>query len=870
MSNKGSFTTPEKNGIIKPSQHIKKGDKVAHFEQDVWSIFTPLAAQLNAVNLGQGFMNFPPPDFVKEAAKNAIMDNECNQYSHPKGRIRLRKALAKAYEPLFGNRNLDPEMEIIVTAGANGGMYAIFAGYLDDGDEVILMEPFFDQYVANITMNGGVPVYIPLRVEGDSNSTISSAKWTLDIAELRSKITPRTKIIVLNTPHNPVGKVFSRDELHEIGQVAIDYNLLIISDEVYDRLYFRPDTHERIANLPGMWERTITVGSGGKTFGTTGWRVGWLIGPAILIETALAAHTRILFCTNSPLQEAIAIGFEKADENQYFDTQIVEYGRKRDKLMRVFDELGLPYTIPQGSYFILVNTSRIKIPPGYPFPAIIKNRPKDFQTCYWLAKEIGVVGIPPSEFYSPPNRHLAVDYARFAFFYLIGASNYNVFFLLYLKLIVRLFLLVMADQDITHLKTFKQPIERAKSTKMTVRHGSTSHSNSPNSSPRPHSANNSDSLGIPSALMINLPLGDSKITLDRVPNVVQNFLIEQDLKQQSGITWRMVLQNLSLIGLWYFFSTALSFYNKYLMGRNKFNLKLPIFVSAIHTGLHFLVTYALMRGTCPAVYRKPEGKTVSRKSYITRVIPTAIAAALEISTSNASLVFITLTFYTMVKSSAPIWVLCFAFLFRLEQVRLSLIGIILVISFGVILTVAGEAKFNLLGFLLVFGSGILSGLRWSLTQMLLQKEDGLNNPITTLFYVSPIMFACMFILSLIFEDPLEQFSTSEHFRDSETSIKTFFLMLAGGFLAFFMTLAEFALIQNTSTVTLSVAGISKELLVITLSVLINKDEITYINVLGLVISISGIAAYNYYKIKAHKDRKGKYQQLPLNKIDISD
>ncbi|CAG8628641.1 6071_t:CDS:2 [Ambispora leptoticha] len=264
-------------------------------------------------------------------------------------------------------------------------------------------------------MHGGVPVYVPLRPKFDGNKVISSNEWRLDINELRAKITPKSKIIVLNTPHNPIGKVFSKEELIEIGQVAIDHNLLIISDEVYDRLYFRPDTHERIANLPGLWERTITVGSAGKTFGVTGWRVGWLIGHHHLIETALAAHTRIVFCTNSPLQEAAAIGFEKADEHNFFDNQIAIYERRREKLIQPFADLGLPYTIPQGSYFLLVNISKIRVPENYQFPDIIQKRPKDFKVCYWMAKEIGVVAIPTSEFYSSENHHLGENYARFAF-----------------------------------------------------------------------------------------------------------------------------------------------------------------------------------------------------------------------------------------------------------------------------------------------------------------------------------------------------------------------------------------------------------------------------------------------------------------------
>ncbi|CAG8593899.1 9395_t:CDS:2 [Ambispora gerdemannii] len=381
-----------------------------------------------------------------------------------------------------------------------------------------------------------------------------------------------------------------------------------------------------------------------------------------------------------------------------------------------------------------------------------------------------------------------------------------------------------------------------------------------------------------SNIIITLPLGgDSTITLDRSPNAVQNFLIEQELKQRSNsIALQTVLTNLTYIAIWYFFSTALSFYNKYLMGKNKFDLSLPILVSALHAAMHFAITSVLMRGTCPAVYRKSSTENskplVSRQSYMSRVVPTAIAAALEICMSNASLVFITLSFYTMVKSSSPIWVLVFSFIFGLEQPRLLLVAIISIISLGVVLTVAGETKFDLTGFTLVLGSAIISGLRWSITQMLLQKEEGINNPIATLYYLSPIMCSLMIVLSLIFENPFARIANSEHFRDVATASRTLALMLSGGLLAFCMTIAEFALIKNTSTVTLSVAGISKELLIIGLSVLINHDKLTNINLLGLIISIFGIAAYNYYKIRKNNlgDRKGKYQQLATHKNESSD
>ncbi|KAG0948715.1 hypothetical protein G6F57_004264 [Rhizopus arrhizus] len=401
--------------VMAYSTKIKPSQRVSNFGRDVWSIFTPLAAETKAINLGQGFMNFTPSKVVQNACKEALDKVESNQYCHPKGLLRLRNALSTSYKKEFNGRELDPETNIVITAGANEGIFAVMAGFLDKGDEVIVMEPFFDQYIPNITMNGGVPVHVPLRPPADADHrAVSSHEWTLDISELESKITQKTKVIVLNTPHNPIGKVFTDDELNAIGQLAEKHDLLILSDEVYDRLYYPP--FERIPRIGNkFWDRTITVGSGGKSFAATGWRVGWLIGPDELIQHAYAAQLRIIFCVNSPCQEAVAAGVETSLVEPVFEQQIEDYIEKRRILSKVFDELCLPYTVPEGAYYILANTSKIQIPKDYPFPDILNDRGDDFKMCYWLAKEIGVCAIPPSEFYSKEHWPLAAKYARFAF-----------------------------------------------------------------------------------------------------------------------------------------------------------------------------------------------------------------------------------------------------------------------------------------------------------------------------------------------------------------------------------------------------------------------------------------------------------------------
>ncbi|CAG8650541.1 4772_t:CDS:2 [Acaulospora colombiana] len=362
---------------------------------DVWSVFkygtscwsclvmlTELvnsAANLpeDCINLGQGYMNFAPPQWVKDAADAALNTVAGNHYSHPKGRIRLREAVRDFYSKEF-NRTLDVENEILISSGANEGQYSVWVAWLEPGDEVILFEPYFDQYLPSITFNHGVPVYVPLHPPPDFKNNPTSDEWKIDFDELRRAITPKTKMIVVNTPHNPIGKVFTEEELQKIADLAIEHNLIVMSDEVYDSLLFDGRPHVRIANLPGMWERTITVGSAGKSFACTGWRVGWLIGPQSLIGPTLAAQTRIVFCTNSPLQEAAACGLEQAEQRGYFKKQIEEYTERRDVLVKYFDELGLNYSLPYGSYFILVDVSKVEIPEDYPFPSTIIGRGRDF------------------------------------------------------------------------------------------------------------------------------------------------------------------------------------------------------------------------------------------------------------------------------------------------------------------------------------------------------------------------------------------------------------------------------------------------------------------------------------------------------------
>jgi len=381
--------------------------RVRSFGVTVFAEFSALALQYNAVNLGQGFPNFPAPDFVKEAAKQAIAA-DINQYARSAGHLRLVKALANVYSPLFG-RELNPLTEIVTTVGATEGIFATIQALIEPGDEVILIEPFYDSYPASVIMAGGTPVYVPLR---PAPNATSSTAWVLDMDELAAAFTPRTRLLIVNTPQNPVGKIFSRAELLQIAALAQKNNIIVLSDEVYEWMVYpdpaRTVEHVRMATLPGMWERTITLGSAGKTFSVTGWKIGWAIAPAHLAHAVLMAHQWIPFAVSTPMQEAVAVALEIAPERDYFTWLSQMYQAKRDKLLGALDAVGLTPVRPDGSYFILVDTSRLDVPvePGVR---------RDVSLCRWFTRTVGVVPIPPSFFYSPQHQYLTDNLARFCF-----------------------------------------------------------------------------------------------------------------------------------------------------------------------------------------------------------------------------------------------------------------------------------------------------------------------------------------------------------------------------------------------------------------------------------------------------------------------
>jgi aspartate/methionine/tyrosine aminotransferase len=386
--------------------------RIQSFGTTVFAEYSAMALEYKAVNLGQGFPNFPAPDFIKDAAKAAI-DADLNQYARVAGQIRLVNALAQTYGPLF-DRELDPMTEIVVTSGATEAIFASIQALVNPGDEVILLEPFYDSYAPSVIMAGGMPVFVPMRAEA---ATKLAGEWKLDMDEFEAAFSPATKLLVLNTPMNPIGKVFSRQELMQIAERVQAHDVLVLSDEVYEWMVYpdaeaakqgAPIEHVRIATLPGMWERTLTLGSAGKTFSVTGWKIGWAIGPRHLVYAVLMAHQWIPFTVPTPLQEAVATAFEVAPQENYYHWLATTYQAKRDKLLTALEEVGLTPVRPDGSYFIIVATGHLDVP----VPEGVR---RDVAVARWFTTHVGVTAIPPSPFYSPEHQYLTDNLARFTF-----------------------------------------------------------------------------------------------------------------------------------------------------------------------------------------------------------------------------------------------------------------------------------------------------------------------------------------------------------------------------------------------------------------------------------------------------------------------
>jgi N-succinyldiaminopimelate aminotransferase len=368
-------------------------ERVSRFGTTVFSEFSALAQKHGAVNLGQGFPDFDGPEEIKEAARRAIHDG-VNQYAMGMGAKDLRQAIAEHAARFYGQQ-VNPDTMVTVTSGATEAILDVILGLVDPGDEVVAFEPFYDSYDANITFVGARARYVPLRPPDATHPA-----WWFDRDEVRAAFSPRTRLLILNTPHNPTGKVFTREELEFLGGLCAEHDVKVLSDEVYEHIFFAPARHVRPSTVPVLADRTVTVSSMGKTFSLTGWKIGWVIAPPPLRDAVQRAHQFVTFATASPLQVATAAALRMPD--RYFQELAASYLARRDKLLKGLKEAGLPAHAPEGSYFILTDISHL----GFP---------DDVAFCRHLVTQVGVAAIPPSVFYSPEHRALGQGFARFAF-----------------------------------------------------------------------------------------------------------------------------------------------------------------------------------------------------------------------------------------------------------------------------------------------------------------------------------------------------------------------------------------------------------------------------------------------------------------------
>ena len=354
------------------------------FGTSVFAEMTALARRHGAVNLGQGYPDFDGPEFVKQAAGEAIRAGH-NQYAPMPGLPALQEAVADHQRRFYGLEH-DPASEVTIHAGATEALCATLAALLDPGDEAIVFEPFYDAYLPGIALSRAVPRIVRL----------PPPDFRLDIAALEAAASPRTRLLVLNSPNNPAGRVFTRGELGAIAAFSATRNLLVVTDEVYEHIVFEGE-HVPIASLPGMRERTVTISSAGKTFSLTGWKIGWTCAPPPLTAAVRAVHQFVTFAVATPFQHAAAVALAAPDE--YYARLRADYLARRDRMCEGLADVGFAVRPPEGTYFALADIR----PLGYD---------DDDTFCRTLVERVGVAAIPASAFAADRAvRHLV----RFAF-----------------------------------------------------------------------------------------------------------------------------------------------------------------------------------------------------------------------------------------------------------------------------------------------------------------------------------------------------------------------------------------------------------------------------------------------------------------------
>jgi aminotransferase len=354
---------------------LRASRKASSFTESVIREMTRLSDLHGAINLGQGFPDFPAPDEVKDAARQAIADDH-NQYPVTWGVPAFREAIAEKYLREYGMK-VDPETEVCVTCGSTEAMMAAMLGVLDAGDEVVIFEPFYENYGPDAILADAVPRRVSLR----------PPDWSFDEAELTAAFGNRTRAIVINSPNNPAGKVFSRNELETIGVLCERYDAVAITDEIYEHITYDGAAHVPIATIPGMEDRTITVSALSKTYAVTGWRVGWAVASAPLMAGIRPVHDFLTVAAAAPLQIAgiTALGLPRG----YYDRMREEYRERRDLMLKVLAETGFAADAPAGAYYVMADISHLDLG-------------DDVATAHHLLEHVGVATVPGSSFFADP------------------------------------------------------------------------------------------------------------------------------------------------------------------------------------------------------------------------------------------------------------------------------------------------------------------------------------------------------------------------------------------------------------------------------------------------------------------------------------
>ncbi|MFF4257543.1 pyridoxal phosphate-dependent aminotransferase [Streptomyces sp. NPDC001663] len=363
--------------------------RLAEFGTTIFAEMSALAVQTGSINLGQGFPDTDGPEEVREAAVRALRDGRGNQYPPGPGIPELRTAIAAHQERRYG-LSYDPDSEVLVTAGATEAIAASLLALVEPGDEVIAFEPYYDSYAACIAMAGGKRVPVTLRPHEGS--------FRLDLDELRAAVTDRTRLLLINTPHNPTGTVLTREELTAIAELAVERDLLVVTDEVYEHLVFDDAEHLPLATFPGMRERTVTIGSAGKTFSFTGWKVGWVTASPGLVSAVRSAKQFLTYVSSGPFQYAVAEALSLPDT--YFTAFREDMRAKRDLLATGLRDAGFEVFTTSGTYFITTDIRPLGETDGFAF-------------CRALPERAGVVAIPNAVFYD--HRDAGAPFVRFAF-----------------------------------------------------------------------------------------------------------------------------------------------------------------------------------------------------------------------------------------------------------------------------------------------------------------------------------------------------------------------------------------------------------------------------------------------------------------------